>query len=60
MISVKDPVIIEPYSDNWSSLFKDLRAQIVTEIGFDVHRIDHIGSTAVERYRKLLKRKQEE
>ncbi|WP_339293178.1 GrpB family protein [Paenibacillus sp. FSL W8-0187] len=44
---MKDPVIIEPYSDNWPSLFDELRAQIVTKIGSDVYRIDHIGSTAV-------------
>ncbi len=44
---MKDPVIIEPYRDNWPSLFNELRAQIVVEIGSDIHRIDHIGSTAV-------------
>ncbi|WP_433939438.1 GrpB family protein [Paenibacillus lautus] len=44
---MKVPVIIEPYRDNWLSLFNELRAQIVAKIGSDIHRIDHIGSTAV-------------
>ncbi|WP_339293155.1 GrpB family protein [Paenibacillus sp. FSL W8-0187] len=44
---MKDPVIIESYSDSWPSLFNELRAQIVTKIGTEVLRIDHIGSTSV-------------
>ncbi|GAS81162.1 GrpB family protein [Paenibacillus amylolyticus] len=44
---MKEPVIIEPYSDNWPSHYNELRAQIITEIGSDVYKIDHIGSTAV-------------
>ncbi|WP_271755006.1 GrpB family protein [Cohnella sp. JJ-181] len=44
---MKDPVVIEPYSYNWPIRFNELQTQIVTKIGSDIHRIDHIGSTAV-------------
>jgi GrpB-like predicted nucleotidyltransferase (UPF0157 family) len=44
---MKDPVIIEPYNDNWSAIFIELRSQIVNQLGTAIQRIDHIDSTSV-------------
>lgn len=30
---MKDPVIIEPYNDNWPFIYNELRTQIVKNIG---------------------------
>jgi len=43
----KDPIIIEPYNDNWPLIFHKLKTQIVNQLGTSIQRIDHIGSTAV-------------
>lgn len=44
---MKESVIIEPYNDNWPKIYNELRCQIVSQLGNTIHRIDHIGSTAV-------------
>lgn len=44
---MKEPVIVEPYNDNWPSLFNELRNQIIKQIGPYINRVDHIGSTSV-------------
>lgn len=44
---MKDLVFIEPYNNNWLDVFNELRDQIVDQIGNSIHRIDHIGSTAI-------------
>lgn len=45
--TLKEPIIIEPYNDNWSQLYSELRYRIVNQIGPLIQRIDHIGSTAI-------------
>lgn len=44
---MKDPIIIEPYNDNWQFIYFEQRSRIVSQIGSFIQRIDHIGSTAV-------------
>ncbi|PRX72568.1 GrpB-like predicted nucleotidyltransferase (UPF0157 family) [Cohnella sp. SGD-V74] len=44
---LKEPVVIEPYNENWPKLYSEIRSQIVNQIGSLIQRIDHIGSTAV-------------
>jgi len=45
--TLKEPIIIEPYNDNWPKLYSDYRVQIVNYLGTSIQRIDHIGSTAI-------------
>ncbi|TVQ16723.1 MAG: hypothetical protein EA361_03685 [Bacteroidetes bacterium] len=42
------PVIIADYSATWPQCFVDEKRRILKALeGFSVHRIDHVGSTAV-------------
>ena len=42
-----DPIVIEPYNEEWPILFMELGKQIKKALGSHAIRIDHIGSTAV-------------
>ncbi|RED66190.1 GrpB protein [Cohnella lupini] len=44
---MKDPVIIEPYNEEWPEAFTRLGGRMRQVIGQSAIRIDHIGSTAV-------------
>ncbi|AJY76202.1 GrpB family protein [Paenibacillus beijingensis] len=44
---MKDPVIIEPYNEEWPAIFFELGKRIKEAIGDHAIRVDHIGSTAV-------------
>lgn len=40
-------MIIEPYDDKWLHVYNELSNKIIERIGNSIHRIDHIGSTAI-------------
>lgn len=40
-------IVIEPYSSAWPGIFEEHRSRISDALGAVVHRVDHIGSTAV-------------
>lgn len=44
---MKEPVMIEAYSNSWPIIFNELSTTIIKQIGSDINRIDHIGSTSV-------------
>jgi GrpB-like predicted nucleotidyltransferase (UPF0157 family) len=46
-MKMSEPIIIEPYNEEWPVLFRNLGAQIKTVLRSSVIKIDHIGSTAV-------------
>ena len=48
----EDPVILVGYSPRWAGEFRGIAAEIRAALGARALRIDHIGSTAVQRFRK--------